>query len=278
MKLVVDIGNSRLKWAFSAPEGLFAPGEAALGSPTDPLPQRLLDTGEQPDEIRIANVAGAAIGPAIAAQLAQRFGVRPVVAASAGFGAGVSNGYHQPRQLGVDRWLAMCAAYSRHQSAVWVVDAGTATTLDHVTADGRHLGGLILPGIELMESALFTRTGDLARLAGNGQPAPVAPPGLEEAPGAPAMALGRDTASAIRMGALQATASVIVRYQSGTDRARLVVTGGLAPRLQAILAWSAGHDRAGRDPLREIDFQPALVLEGLALDPPCFAVSDQESP
>lgn len=278
MKLLVDVGNSRLKWAFSTSDGLSAPGEAALQSLSGSLPAPLLESGLVPDEIRMANVAGGVIGVGIAAQLAHRFGRQPVMAASPGFGAGVTNGYRQPRQLGIDRWLAICAAYSRYRSAVWVVDAGTATTVDHVTKDGHHRGGLILPGIELMESVLFQRTGDLARLAGaepaSGKPdvrGPVVP-----------VELGRDTAAAIRMGALQATSAVIVRCLSANDgeegsdpdAARLVVTGGLGRRLLANLGWPPGSGRAGPARTRAMEFRPALVLEGLALDPPCYMAAE----
>lgn len=274
MKLLIDIGNSRLKWAFSTPAGLSAPGEAPLGDPVALLP--LLESSHVLDEIRMANVAGADIGAEIADQLVRRFGLQPVVAVSAACGAGVANGYRQPQQLGVDRWLAMCAAYSRYRSAVWVVDAGTATTLDQVTTEGEHRGGLILPGLELMQSMLFRRTGDLARLAGAGQTSPSAA-SMDPRPGG----LGRDTATAIRTGAFQATVSVIVRYLStgcdrlagGADEARLVVTGGLGGVLLAALEHPTGDDRADEEWNRRLVHRPQLVLEGLALDPPCFAAA-----
>lgn len=70
------------------------------------------------------------------------------------------NAYADPDQLGVDRWLNMLAAYQMHQSAVMVVSIGTATTIDIVDASGRHLGGYILPGIEMMQSALQNATAD----------------------------------------------------------------------------------------------------------------------
>lgn len=277
MKLLVDIGNSRLKWAFSTPEGLSTGGDAALESLSGMLPASLLSSGPVPTGIRVANVAGPAIGTSIATQLRRRYGLQPVFAGSASAGGGVVNGYHEPRQLGVDRWLAICAAYARHRSAIWVVDAGTATTLDHVTADGSHRGGLILPGIDLMEAVLFKRTGNLARLAA-GDPVPEGDrprgPGREVADVmADGMELGRDTATAIRMGALQATISVIVRYLSATDAPHLVVTGGLGRRLRSALEQAGSNGSApGRAPA--VDFRPALVLEGLALDPPCFTEVD----
>ena len=163
MKLLVDIGNSRVKWAFSTVGCFLAQGEAlrddgtALGS--------LLESRHAPDEIRISNVAGPEVGAGIAASLHEHFRIAPLFASSAATGGGVRNGYIIPGQLGVDRWLAVCAAFARYGAAVCVVDAGTATTIDLVTASGQHQGGLILPGLELMQSALLRRTGDLARLS-----------------------------------------------------------------------------------------------------------------
>ena len=60
---------------------------------------------------------------------------------------GLRNGYRDPAQLGVDRWLAMCAAWQQFPGSLCVVDAGTAVTIDVVAADGAHSGGLILPGV-----------------------------------------------------------------------------------------------------------------------------------
>ena len=59
---------------------------------------------------------------------------------------GVVNGYAQPQQLGVDRWLALLAAAELVDSDCMVIDAGSAITVDLLRADGRHLGGAILPG------------------------------------------------------------------------------------------------------------------------------------
>ncbi len=76
--------------------------------------------------------------------------------------AGVVNGYADPSLLGVDRWLAVIGAYQRVQGACVVADIGTAATVDVVAADGRHRGGYIVPGPQLMVASLLRGTSDLA--------------------------------------------------------------------------------------------------------------------
>lgn len=280
MKLLVDVGNSRVKWAFSSVGRFLAQGEAlrddgtALGA--------LLECGHGPDEIRISNVAGPEVGAGIAASLQKHFRIAPVFANSAATGAGVRNGYILPGQLGVDRWLAVCAAFARYGAAVCVVDAGTATTIDLVTGSGHHQGGLILPGLELMQSALLRGTGDLARLseAAGRSFAGEFPAGISPHSADHPIVLGRDTVEAIRSGALQATVSLVracldafsARSPLGTMPPTLVVTGGAGSTLQTELLRMGGLTGAGRPPGLTIEYRPQLVLEGLALDPPCFLV------
>lgn len=264
MKLLVDAGNSRVKWAVAGPGGFVATGEATAGD--GEVPAALLDLSPPPDEIRLANVAGAGPGRRLAGHLGERYGRAPVFARSAAAGAGVRNGYRDPAQLGVDRWLAVCAAHVRHPGPLCVVDAGTATTVDLVHRDGSHQGGLILPGLALMESALLGATGDLARLAAAGGPPADAPAHWPPGRG---LLMGRDTATAIRAGGLQATACLVVACMrqlalAGGPHPVLVLTGGAAPALHAGLAGLDVGVSA------TVEHRPWLVLEGLGLDPPCF--------
>jgi type III pantothenate kinase len=281
MKLLVDVGNSRVKWAFGTADGFVALGEAPHSGGEDL--RALLDAAHAPREIRVANVAGAAVGVRVAARLHERFGIAPVFARSAASGAGVRSGYADPSQLGVDRWLAICAAFARYRAPVCVVDAGTATTIDIVNGGGEHQGGLILPGITLMQSALLGGTADLARLslatslADNGAVFPSAAPGSGEQ----AIALGRDTGAAIRDGALQATACLVGaclnRLRNGTVSGSgpglLVLTGGAAPQLGAAVLRIAGAAGTSTVQSVRLEHRPQLVLDGLSLDPPCFRVA-----
>lgn len=260
MKLLLDLGNSCLKWAVAVDGRLTEQGvlETRDGMPPGVIGP-LHELRMPPDEIRMANVAGAEHGRRLAESLKARFRVPVVEARSPAAGAGVRNGYRDPAQLGIDRWLALCAAYSARPGVpACVVDAGTATTLDVVAADGTHRGGLILPGLGMMADSLHRDTGNLARLSRWSVPGAEAP-----AAGTQARSLGIDTAEAIGLGALRATTSLVNACMASMDgeapgKARLVLTGGNAPRLLTLLDVPAEH-------------RPALVLEGLALDPPCFA-------
>ncbi|MEM6484095.1 MAG: type III pantothenate kinase [Pseudomonadota bacterium] len=86
---------------------------------------------------------------------------------------GLQNSYAEPSRLGVDRWLAMLAAWHRCGRALCVVDAGTTMTIDIVDRRGCHRGGYIIPGIQMMRDSLFANTGrvrDSQELAENLSP------------------------------------------------------------------------------------------------------------
>ena len=162
MRLLIDAGNSRLKWAVSRDHGLERTGsmsrdEVRQGG-VGPLLDQLSDT---PDAIWVANVAGQSLEDAL------RRAAPDLVDAAWHFERtreqclGLTNGYRQPALLGVDRWIAMIAAFARVGEAVCVVDAGTACTLDAVDSAGRHLGGVIAPGVGLMQSSLRKDTSDI---------------------------------------------------------------------------------------------------------------------
>lgn len=253
MKLLIDLGNSRMKWCWASAGAASDPGAvdhrglsgaelaAALPDPSGPL-----------DEIRVASVASPALTAALAAGLAARYGCRPAVAMSAAAAGGLRNGYREPRQLGVDRWLALRGAWAREpQSAVCVIAAGTAFTLDLVMPGGEHLGGLIVPGVSLMQDALKGATGNLARLSAQDPPPMAREPAGSEL-------VGQATGEAMARGALWALAGLASHHfgvlRERSPGARLVVTGGDAPQLLALLPASA-------------EYRPHLVLEGLALDP-----------
>lgn len=267
MKLLVDVGNSRIKWALGTAAGFVATGELRQDGANEI--RAVLGAGQVPDEIRVANVAGAAAGARLAASLREQFGVAAVFARSAAAGAGVRSGYTDPSQLGVDRWLGICAAYARYGAPACVVDAGTATTIDIVNGAGDHQGGLILPGVALMESALLAGTSDLARLSAGADLPRARGPG-----NASPVVLGRDTASAIRGGALQATACLVGSCLRTLGphplTGLLVLTGGAGPLLGAEVLRGAGPAAGGAAPPVRLEHRPHLVLEGLALDPPCF--------
>jgi type III pantothenate kinase len=253
MKLLLDLGNSRVKWCWSSAGFAGDPGACDhRGLSGAQIAAALPDPSGRLDEIRIASVASPGLTDDLSVALAARYGCRPAVAASAAAAGGLRNGYREPRQLGVDRWLALRGACARDpRSAACVIAAGTAFTLDLVMPGGEHLGGLIVPGLSLMQEALKGATGNLARLAAEDPP----PAGGESAGNS---LVGQATGEAMARGARWALAALAAHHFSvlreRSPDARLVVTGGDAPQLLPLLPGSAEH-------------RPHLVLEGLALDP-----------
>jgi type III pantothenate kinase len=156
----------------------------------------------------------------------------------------VRNGYDRPEQLGADRWAALIGARQLHAGACLVVGAGTATTVDLLTADGVFRGGLILPGLALMRSSLAGAAAQLAEASGRHSDSP------------------RNTDDAIVSGAIEATAGAIERMYrriAGQPSPTCLLTGGAAGELEAHLHL----------PLRRVD---DLVLQGLLL------VADENGP
>ena len=117
-------------------------------------PQQTLSGSEKPAGL----ARGLAQGLALELELAGQLHVPVLIARSAECLAGVSNGYTEPLRLGLDRWLALVAAFHMSQAACLVLDLGTAVTADFVSQEGHHLGGFICPGFALMRTQLKTHT------------------------------------------------------------------------------------------------------------------------
>ena len=142
--LLIDMGNSRVKWAL-ANESTRDVGEpfANRGSDTD---FSLLDTVPRPAKIVVANTAGEACASIFSAWCNRVWGLAPQFLKSPARQGGLRNSYADPQALGVDRWLAMVAARQTREGAFAVVDCGTAITVDAVSSDGDFLGGVISAG------------------------------------------------------------------------------------------------------------------------------------
>jgi type III pantothenate kinase len=162
--------------------------------------QHALSILAPPARILVSNVAGEAMAQRLSAVCAEWDRPLEFIAARAEQ-CGVLNGYEQPERLGSDRWAALIAARSRDKSACLVVNCGTATTIDALSAQGEFLGGLILPGVTLMQRSLATNTAQLAAEVGT----------LQDFP--------RNTADAIHSGMLRATLGAI-HHQFGLLQAR----------------------------------------------------------
>lgn len=159
MITVVDIGNSYLKMARWDGERLTAHQRVRhrdlLGADWQ---SGLEDARMRGDSVYIASVADQSVEQVFEAWLLSRGHDLPIYLKSVREACGVRNAYRKPRNLGVDRWCAMIAARVQQAGPLCVVDAGTAMTVDWVDGDGRHRGGLIMPGPTLQGDSLFTGT------------------------------------------------------------------------------------------------------------------------
>lgn len=229
MIVCVDSGNSRIKWGVHDGERWLAQG--AVDQAEAARLAELAAAWPLPERVMLANVAGGDAAQRIRDALAP-WAARIAEVRSTAVAAGVDNGYENPEKLGVDRWCALLGARDLASTAVVVVMAGTATTVDALAADGRFLGGLILPGLDLMHGALARGTADLPVAAGRYAGFP------------------RNTDDAIVSGAIEAQAGAIERMAARLDGADCLLSGGNAAALAAVLGI----------PCRVVDNLP---LEGL---------------
>lgn len=247
MKLLLDVGNTRIKWAALENGVLHDADQIVHRAPPEASIAELLDRcGLEPEQVLVSNVAGSGFGEAIAAAVKSRWNLSVEFALAQSSASSVRNGYLDHRQLGVDRWLAILAAVDRYRKAVCIVDAGTAVTIDQVDQQGQHLGGIIVPGLDLMWQALAANTGDLERLAGSS----------ERSEQKEAVLFGRCTDEAIIGGTMSAICGLVEQcMETALKRSVdpvLVITGGDAERIISNIRGPAQH-------------RPMLVLEGLAL-------------
>jgi type III pantothenate kinase len=245
--LLVDIGNTRIKWARCV-DGRIGAAHAGAHSSwrVSDLERRLFPETARFDRVVISSVATRVTRKVTAA--ARRSGAPPPeVIETRRNACGVTMGYVDPWRLGVDRFMAIIAAHQRFRHRpVCVVAVGTAMTIDLVGADGRHRGGAIIPGPTLMKTSLLDGTSGIRRRARGGSKA-----------GGRGFALfGRSTCAAIEQGTRFAAAAAVDRAVSEARhrvrRAPLVVlTGGGAAAIEPLIR--SAHVEV-----------PDLVLQGLA--------------
>jgi type III pantothenate kinase len=246
MILLVDAGNSRLKWAFLR-NGRFESGGSLerKGKQTAALARKAwgsLDT--PPARVLVASVAGPAFRRSLTSWAAKHWQVTPEFLIAQAHAFEVRNAYEEPLRLGVDRWAALVAARALGAVPTCIVDCGTAIVIDALAADGRHLGGLITPGLGLMRESLIQRAEEIReeRVTTSSSESSL---------------LASDTGNAIIGGCLYAAVAMIDRVVldlSGElgKGLRTVITGGDAPRIKPLLA-------------SRVRYEPDLVLRGVAV-------------
>jgi len=243
--LLFDIGNTRVKWGVLTNdrigrtgsidhETLQKKGFAAL---TTRLPKSV-------DSVIASNVGG----PTFATRLSGVIGihcdcnihfVRSVRSAY-----GLTNAYTEPRQFGVDRWVGMIGARAEFSSAMCVIDAGSAITIDAIDKSGMHLGGMIVPGVKMIGSG-FLNNENVVPAPGRSVKMPASGLGI----------FAKNTHSGVYNGALSAACGAIehsVRaLRAAGQRPKLILTGGDASRILKQVEGKYIH-------------RPNLVLQGLA--------------
>ena len=243
--LLVDIGNTRVKWA-TLRGGKQGRMQAAAHENSG-LALRAVVRGAPRDVSRIVavSVVDEALTRVLDAAAQRRFGVAPEYIASTRRAFGVTNSYRDTWRLGADRWVSAIGAHAlaRGRSVV-IANVGTALTIDAVTAAGRHRGGAIVPGPRTMVDSLLSGTHGIRRRA-------------QGARAASRSLFATDTASALAAGSVFAAAAFVDRalleaQRQLRGRPVLILTGGAAPELERYLT----------SPVLKV---PDLVLRGLAV-------------
>jgi type III pantothenate kinase len=241
MKLLIDLGNTRLKWAFwNGTELQFAGALAHAG-------EQSLDFNSLWQQLHAADAAWVAsvAAPALDAQLTQSLRAHGIHATqfvrSSAQACGVRSAYAQPERLGIDRFLSLIATHAHAAEPAVIASCGTALTLDALAADGTHLGGLIAPAPDLMREALLGHTARLGKVESTAR--------IVERAG--------NTGDAVESGCWLAAAALIERFVARSKEAfgsapALVFSGGGAPRLAKLVALPSRIDAE-------------LVLRGLAM-------------
>ena len=231
--LAIDAGNTRIKWGTH--DGARWLTQASIETARAAQLHKAFDGAPAPDAIVISNVAGGALGEQIPRVLPAAPAALWIQSGRAQ--CGVRSSYEDPAQLGSDRWAALIAARRLFGVACVVVNAGTALTVDALTEDGVFVGGVIVPGAELMRKALADNTDALKLQPGEFKFFPNA------------------TRDAIMSGAVNATCGAIERVarfleESGQAAPLCLLSGGGAALIEPHLNLA----------IKVVD---NLVLEGL---------------
>jgi type III pantothenate kinase len=248
MYLELDAGNSRIKWrlvtydedlAVKQASGVVAANQelasilAELNKHFDLLPMRDIDRA------RVSSVRGDDFAVTFHDWMMEKWQLQPEFAKVQKECAGVVSAYHDVGKMGVDRWLAMLSAFQRTEEGCCVVDCGSALTIDLIDKDGKHQGGYILPGLELMRDALANKSAALR---------------LDVEPGWHEVVPGKSTAEGVLNGILLMAVATLekINNSQGNGKIKWFLTGGDSLAISRQIGWR--HE-----------VLPDLVMDGLAL-------------
>ncbi|WP_238480103.1 biotin--[acetyl-CoA-carboxylase] ligase [Eikenella glucosivorans] len=237
--LLLDAGNSKLKWAWVENGRMVEVDKAAYWN-LEPLGHSWRQHGGANVRIIGSAVCGAAKQQAVAEQL----GREPEWLGSMPQALGIRNHYRRVNEHGADRWFNILGSRLFTPHACVVVSCGTAVTIDALTADNHYLGGNIMPGFNLMKEAMAQHTANLNRPAGRPYP------------------FGTTTANAIAGGMIDAVCGAVMlmherlRQKQPDAPTAVILTGGGAAKIKQGLPEKFALD----NPIQIVD---NLVLHGL---------------
>ncbi len=229
MFLAVDIGNTNITLGVYDGTRLAATWRVATVHDRMPdeygilLIQLMAQRGIAPEQV--SGVAIASVVPALTGvfrEVVEGYLKQEPLVVDAGVKTGVRIRYESPREVGADRVVDCAAVKVKYGGPACVVDFGTATTFDAITAEGDYLGGAIAPGIGIAAEALFSRASKLYR--------------VEIAP--PARAIGTNTAMAMQSGIffgyVGLVEGLVARFRRELgEEMKVIATGGLAQKVAA---------------------------------------------
>ena len=247
MLLAVDVGNTNIVLGAYRGADLVASWRTATASHRMPDEYAmLLDSffryrGLSLQDVK--HVVMCSVVPALTttfAELSERYLGVEVLHVGSDVPTGIRIAVDNPREVGADRIVNAVAAFRRYGGPTIVLDFGTATTLDAITAEGEYIGGAIAPGVTVAAEALFARAARLYR--------------VEMV--APERAIGRNTVASVQSGVIFGyvglVEGLISRFRRELGPARVIATGGLA---EAIIPFS-----------RTIQHhEPWLTIQGLRI-------------
>lgn len=236
--LWLDIGNSRMKWLFGNGNQEYA-GVYPYQQAADLRLAPIWESVPKGVAVWVASVGNPLVRAEIESIASEKLETSVNWACSETQRNGLHNSYQQVQRMGVDRWLAMLAAWEETRGACLVIDAGSAITVDLVDADGKHQGGHIVPGLHLMSRALFSGTANVKFSSVEwGEILP-----------------GQSTDEAVHRGLFAMVIGYlefVAKHWPKLAGAKIFLTGGDALRLQQALSYHT-------------TWRPNLVIDGLKI-------------
>jgi len=240
--LLCDVGNTRIKWALASDRGRLEPAAALVHrdrrSVSAELERNLASLGRV-ERVVACSVASPDVDESLESCARDLWSLSPQWMPARRWGWGVRCAYAAPESMGADRWAMLVGARRRHPGGACVVSCGTAVTVDLLDGAGRHLGGVILPGVSLMRRSLAENTALISPSTGK------------------VAAVPDNTPDAVATGTVLAAASTVDRLFEELRR----LSG---PDVVCILCGGDAEDVRGLM-VRDAVVRHCLVLEGLAV-------------